>query len=255
MAVGYKNHLTEICWRNGGEKMKVEELSRYGKPLRMPKEAVKKQDKIVMGILKEEFGRLGLVPFYVTLLNERRKIQREFPDTMKKVDEFGKDTRTEFLMFSSMFRVLIRRMGRENAYEFLKDIMQAIAPISMPAIYQLDELLHCEGDTFENFKKYNIAMFKAIHEEGTWINDLIEDEKDKLTIRVTSCANVDLFGEVGYPELAKLGCDHDLAGYPLIEEDVCCDFRRLCTIAKGDDFCLFEFYRRGTAPDNAHLNR
>ena len=36
--------------------------------------------------------------------------------------------------------------------------------------------------------------------------------------------------------------------------DVDCDFRRMCTLAKGGDHCLFEFYRRGTAPDNAHLN-
>jgi len=26
-------------------------------------------------------------------------------------------------------------------------------------------------------------------------------------------------------------------------------------LAKGGDHCLFEFYRRGTAPDNAHLNK
>jgi hypothetical protein len=29
----------------------------------------------------------------------------------------------------------------------------------------------------------------------------------------------------------------------------------MCTIAKGDDCCIFEFYRKGTAPDNAHLNK
>ena len=65
----------------------------------------------------------------------------------------------------------------------------------------------------------------------------------------------ELFGELGVPELGKFGCDHDLAGYAAIEDDVGCDFRRLCTIAKGDDRCVFEFYRKGTAPDNAHLNK
>ena len=44
-------------------------------------------------------------------------------------------------------------------------------------------------------------------------------------------------------------------GYRVIEDDVDCEFRRLCTIAKGDDRCVFEFYRKGTAPDNAHLNK
>ena len=81
-----------------------------------------------------------------------------------------------------------------------------------------------------------------------------KNETDKLTIKITTCTNVKLFSELNVPELGKFGCDHDLAGYPLIEKDVDCDFRRLSTIASGDDYCLFEFYRRGTAPDNAHLN-
>jgi hypothetical protein len=81
-----------------------------------------------------------------------------------------------------------------------------------------------------------------------------KNEKDKLTIKITTCTNVELFNELNVPELGKFGCDHDLAGYPAIEKDVECDFRRLSTIANGDGYCLFEFYRRGTAPDNAHLN-
>jgi hypothetical protein len=56
-------------------------------------------------------------------------------------------------------------------------------------------------------------------------------------------------------ELGKFGCDHDLAGYAAIQDDVNCEFRRLRTIAKGDPSCVFEFYRKATAPDNAHLNK
>ena len=81
------------------------------------------------------------------------------------------------------------------------------------------------------------------------------DDPGKLTINVTTCANVELFGELGVPEMGKFGCDHDLAGYAVIEDAVDCEFRRFCTIAKGDDRCVFEFYRKGTAPDNAHLNK
>ena len=81
-----------------------------------------------------------------------------------------------------------------------------------------------------------------------------QDEKDKLTIKITTCTNVKLFDELNVPELGKFGCDHDIAGYPIIEKDVDCEFSRFFTIANGDDYCLFEFYRRGTAPDNVHLN-
>ena len=64
-----------------------------------------------------------------------------------------------------------------------------------------------------------------------------------------------LFEAIDCPELNTLGCDHDLAGYPLIENAVQYEFRRPCTIAKGSDCCHFHFYRKGTAPDTIHLNQ
>ena len=33
------------------------------------------------------------------------------------------------------------------------------------------------------------------------------------------------------------------------------EFRRPCTLAKGADFCDFNFYRKGTAPPTEHLNK
>jgi len=134
----------------------------------------------------------------------------------------------------------------------------------MPAFYQIDDLVKCEGDTFDNFVKFNIAWFNAMNDEGTWIVDEITEEKDKLTIIVTECANCK-FGKAFYcPEIAKLGCDHDLAGYPIILDRVNAEFRRPHTIAKGDKYCDFHFYRKGcdfhfyrkgTAPDTEHLNK
>jgi hypothetical protein len=59
------------------------------------------------------------------------------------------------------------------------------------------------------------------------------DEQDKLTIKITTCTNVQLFNELGVPELGKFVCDHDVAGFPVIEDEVNCEFRRFCTIAKG----------------------
>ncbi|HZD80916.1 MAG TPA: L-2-amino-thiazoline-4-carboxylic acid hydrolase, partial [Actinomycetota bacterium] len=88
-----------------------------------------------------------------------------------------------------------------------------------------------------------------------WTTESVEDRGDRLRIKVTSCANVDLFTAIGCPELGRLGCDHDLAGYPVVLDRVDAEFRRPCTLAKGGDFCDFNFYRRGTAPTTAHLNR
>ena len=125
----------------------------------------------------------------------------------------------------------------------------------MPAIYQIDELAACEGDVFDNFKAFNRATFEAMDRQGTWKTESMVDEGDRLRIRVRTCANVDLFTAIGCPELGRLGCDHDLAGYPVILDRVNAEFRRPCTLAKGDDHCDFNFYRKGSAPPTEHLNR
>ena len=86
-------------------------------------------------------------------------------------------------------------------------------------------------------------------------SDCTNETDDLLEIKVNSCANIELFEAIGCPELSTLGCDHDLAGYPLIEEAVQCDFRRSCTLAKGGDCCHFRFHRKGTAPDTPEHNK
>jgi len=52
-----------------------------------------------------------------------------------------------------------------------------------------------------------------------------------------------------------LGCDHDVAGYPCIEDKVNSEFRRQHTIAKGDDICDFMFFRKGKCPFDASKNK
>jgi hypothetical protein len=94
-----------------------------------------------------------------------------------------------------------------------------------------------------------------MNDEGTWIVDRMEDEKDKLTIGVNKCANCVIGTAFDCPEIGKLGCDHDLAGYPVILDRVNAEFRRPHTIAKSYDYCDFMFYRKGAAPDTEHLNK
>ena len=36
----------------------------------------------------------------------------------------------------------------------------------MPVLYQIDDLVKCEGDTFENFLKFNAAWFEAMNAAG-----------------------------------------------------------------------------------------
>ena len=236
--------------------MKVEELERFGAKLHMPKEAVREQNKIMLRALKKEFGLFGMLGIFKDTLFKNVILRKQYSEVQKEIAEINKTLEKELFVFSGLFLAIAKRLGREEAYDFFNTkIINDMAKISIPAIYQLNDLVKCDGDVFDNFKKMNIALFERTTKDKTWHMDSYIDEPDKLSIKITTCANVLYFDKLGVPELGKFGCDHDLAGYPVIEEDVGCDFRRMCTLAKGDDHCLFEFYRRGTAPDNAHLNK
>jgi cyanate lyase len=236
--------------------MKVEELSQYGKTLTgLPKEAMKKQKAIVFREIRKKFGLLGILPFFIRLLLEQRALKKKYPEAYQETLKLSEDAAKEFPMLIAMFNIIARKEGKDNAYEFVKSIFQKVAIHSMPALYQIDDLVKCEGDTFENFVKFNIAFFNAMNEEGTWKVGETKEEKDKLTIIVTECANCVLGKAFDCPEIAKLGCDHDLAGYPVIVDKVNAEFRRPHTIAKGDEYCDFMFYRKGAAPDTEHLNK
>jgi hypothetical protein len=236
--------------------MKVEELSQYGKTLSgLPKEAVKKQQAIVINEIRRKFGLLGIVPFFIRLLLEQRAIKKNYPEAYQETLKVGKDVAKELPMLIAMFNIIARKEGRENAYEFVKEIMKKVAIYSMPAMYQIDDLVKCEGDPFENFMKFTVAWFKAMNEEGTWKVKEFKEGKNDLSFIVTECTNCTLGEAYDCPEIAKLGCDHDLAGYPVIIDRVNAEFRRPHTIAKGDEYCDFHFHRKGTAPDTEHLNK
>jgi hypothetical protein len=236
--------------------MKVERLPRYGATLSgLPREAMKAQQRILLREIKNHFGVLGLLPFFVRTFLRQRALRRNHPEAYSKALAISKSAAREITMLIAMYEVLARKEGKEGAYEVLKKIFQQVAVHSMPALYQVDDLVKCEGDTFDNFAKFNVAFFNAMNDERTWIVDRMEREDDKLTIVVTECANCVVGEAFDCPEIARLGCDHDLAGYPVILDKVDAEFRRPHTIAKGDAYCDFMFYRKGTAPNTEHLNK
>jgi len=235
--------------------MKVEELTQFGKALEMPEKGRKKQQKVMFSMLRKEFGIAGLIFLYRRLKKHSRRIQREYPEAILMTKKIGKDMDKQMLMMTSLFFAISDKKGKKFAQRFMTSMMQNIAPVSMPAIYQLEELVKCEGDVFENYKKFNKAMFTEIDRLGTWKNSGFRDTENLLEFKVTSCINVDFCNTVGCPEIGTLGCDHDLAGYPLIEDATQSEFRRPCAIAKGDECCHFHFYRKGFAPETSQPNK
>jgi len=235
--------------------MKVEELELYGKALEMPKDALRKQLKIVFHLLRKEFGIFGQLGVLLSIKKHSVRIKREYPEAMEKAKNISDFIAKELLMMGALFSSVAHRRGRKFATDFMTKMMQNLAPVSMPALYQLPDLVKCKGDVFDNFKKFNRVLFTEIDRVGTWKNDGYNETEDLLEFKVTSCVNVELFEAIGCPELNTLGCDHDLVGYPLIEKAVQCEFRRPCTLAKGGNYCHFQFFRKGTAPNTEHLNQ
>ncbi len=227
---------------------RVEDLSQFGKALDdMPTRVLVRQGGVLVAELRRRYGTWGLAKMILPILRERRRIQRAHPETVAELRrDWGSGAVNEALTMTALFDVLVPVEGREGAYDVAKRIWQSIAPMSMRALYQSDDLARCDGDPFENFKRFHLALFD--HSQHLFPNTQT-DEGDLFTSTVTRCGNVEVFTALGAPELGRLGCDHDLAGYPTIAERHAFEFRRPSTIAKGGDVCRFRFYRAGTAPE------
>ncbi len=234
------------------KRKKVEELSQYGKPLTgLEKEAVKKEEQILMAEIKRRYGTVGRMPFFIDAFLEQRRVKKEYPEAYSELQKSESQAVNGFPLLVGGFKAIAKREGRENAYPILKDIFQEVAPTTQRSMYQVDELKDCEGEVFDNFKKFQTAMFEASQD---LYHNTHTDEKDRLITRVDKCANVELAHAFDVPELAPFGCDNDLAGYTAIADEVNVEFRRPCTIAKGIDHCKFLFYRKGTAPDTEEVD-
>lgn len=252
LCLGFKNTFgSEINHKT----MKVEELAMFGKALEMPKEGLKAQQKVVFNLLKKEFGLFGMISLMININKQVKRIKNEFPEAIQTAKDIGKDMDKQAFMMGGLFYAIANKRGRKYAKIFMTNLIQKVAPVSMPAIYQLSDLVKCEGDVFDNYKKFNRAMFTEIDRIGTWKNSGFNETEDLLELKVTSCINVDLFNAIGCSELIAMGCDHDLAGYPLIEEATNSEFRRPCTLAKGGEYCHFKFYRKGFAPKEEFENK
>lgn len=233
---------------------KVEDLSQYGKPLDdIPEEAKKAQERIVMEIIKRKYGWFGRFPFFIRMYFEQRRLKKQYTGAIAQL--LGRPDHpggTEFLGLVAMFNIIARTDEREGAQKLVKEMFQRMsAEAGMAALYQVDELVDCDGDVYENFTKFNIALFEGSQHLYDSTHTV---HPDKHTITVTRCVNVELANAFDCPELNLIGCNFDIGGYPAIEDRVNIEFRRPITIANGRDTCEFSFYRKGTAPETEEID-
>jgi hypothetical protein len=197
-------------------------------------------------VLIRRFGLLSALLLLVRGALRGRREAKSRPQVLKKAQSYSREAGKDFPLLAGLFLVLSERMGNpDRAYEeIFKELIIRNSHVSMPELYEVDRLEKF-SDPFEAFKEYNYGLFKG---ETNFPIDSFNDDGDHFHFKVTRCIQTELAKEFGAPQLSKLGCDHDCAGYPLIEDRVNCIFRRPETIAKGGRYCDFNFYRKGTEP-------
>jgi len=232
--------------------MKVEELSSYGIAFdHMPLKAQILQMKVMFSEVKKKFGLFGTVGFVVKVYKKQKQLKKKYGETVnRRFADVPSSAIMELYMMSAIYLVIADREGKEKAYEFIKGIFQRIGPTAHESLYNIRDLKKCDGDIFINFCKLNRSIFEKGAEKGFYTIEEIRDSEDLQYLRLTKCLNVDAFSTLGVPEIGRLGCDIDIAGYApeALGNKVNLDFRRPCTLANGDESCEFYYYRKGHAP-------
>ncbi len=149
----------------------------------------------------------------------------------------------QWLLLIIIYEALEKRYNKAVAYAYAKAAIQDASRTIMNELYQADTLAQFE-DPYLAFWEYHKAMFK---DDDNFPNEIIEGEGVKKMI-VHDCRNCAI-AKMTIPELAPLGCDHDITGFQAISDKIGMDFRRPTTLAKDGKPCEFMFFRKGTAPE------
>lgn len=196
---------------------------------------------------KHLYQKVGLWPFIqfwlvlpIRIPSALRK-HREGLTLMKQ--SYSSLAKFQWLLLIIIYEDLEKRFNKAEAYAYAKAAIQDGSKIIMNELYQADTLAQFE-DPYLAFWEYHKAMFTG---DDNFPNELIEAEGVKKMI-VHDCRNCAI-AKMTIPELAPLGCDHDITGFQAIADKVEMDFRRPTTLAKDGKPCEFMFFRKGMAPE------
>lgn len=162
-------------------------------------------------------------------------------------ESFGRMAKLEWFLLIEFYNFIEKKNNKEYAYQFAKEAIQKASEFMMSDFYQAKKLAKFQ-DPFEAFWEYHKAIFS---DDPNYPNELI-DEGDCKIMLVHDCRNCEI-AKLTIPELASLGCDHDITGYKSIEQLTNMEFRRPQTLAKDGKPCKFMFFREGTAPQNIDI--
>lgn len=193
--------------------------------------------------LLHEIGPVRFAAFWLRAPFRLLPVYRGYQAGLRLMaSQFGLIAKIEWILLIMIYRDLEELEGKEAAYAFVKKAIQRCSLFMMEDFYQADRLAKFE-DPFEAFWTYHKAMFQG---DLNYENELIDDGNLKVMV-VHRCLNCEI-ARLTIPELAPLGCDHDITGYKSIEDRTDMEFRRPETLAKDGKPCRFMFYRKGSAP-------
>jgi len=198
---------------------------------------------VFAGDLLHELGLLRFLGAWFMLPFRLVPAYRKYREGFRSMGcSFGPIAEIEWILLVIVYRDIESKKGKDNAYLFARKAMQRSSQFMMNDFYQADRLAEFE-DPFEAFWSYHRAMFQ---DDPNYPNEFIEEENLKIMV-VHRCRNCEI-ARLTVPELAPLGCDHDITGYQAIADKTGMEFRRPETLAKDGKPCRFMFYRKGTAP-------
>ncbi len=238
--------------RARGRASSVEDLPVFGTAFdHMPRRGQLLLARSMLSGLVARCGVLGALGVLGRALARRSRLERSLGDSLRA--EFPNVPRSalgELLLFAALYEVLTDAHDRETAYEIILDLFRPIGPGVHAALYDIDRLLEIGGDPYANFCALNRSFFESSAAKGLYEIEEIRETRDLQYVKLTTCLNVDVFSAIGYPELARIACVMDIAGYGPegLAPRVGLDFRRPKTIMRGDDACEFYYYRAGAAP-------
>ena len=232
--------------------MKVEELSSYGTAFdHMPLRAAILEMKVMFSRLTKKFGVFGTIGFIRQVSRKQKQLKKQYGDIVnERFADVPSSAITEMYLMAAMYNALADREGKEKAFEFVKGIFQAIGPAGHEAYYDIKDLVKCPGDIYTNFCQLNRSMIESSARKGFYKLEGLKESENLQHFCFTKCLNIDVMSALGCPELARLGCIADVAGYApeALGNKVNIDFRRPYTMANGDKACEFYYYRKGHAP-------
>jgi hypothetical protein len=204
--------------------------------------------KVELIFAKNLYKKLGFLSFLWFCLMLPFRLVPNFKKNRDGIRLMGKSfgwmAKTEWALLLVIYRQFEKKYGKFDAYLFAKNSIQECSSFMMNDFYQADRLKDFE-DPFEAFWLFHKAMFK---DDPNYPNEFIEEKDCKIMV-VHSCRNCKI-AKMTIPELAPIGCDHDITGYRAIGNKTQMEFRRPQTLAKDGLPCRFMFFRKGTAPEN-----